>query len=155
LQIPYLLNIALAITTYLPAFPPAPKATFALIAKLDHAFASLLKGEDYVTGELLPGFRDGTGKGMSKTDMVRCKSLVEITRVSIVEVMSKEAEVEVEDGVEGSTTETDDLMDVESTWDVDEDKQNMGIAKIYEFTIMQLGELLDGNPGYEAGSAQS
>ena len=64
----------------------------ALLRKLDHAFASLLKGEDSVSGETLPGLENGRhSKGaMSRTDMVRCKSLVEATRVQIVEVMSKD-----------------------------------------------------------------
>lgn len=144
LQIPYLLNIALSVTTYLPAFPPAPKASFGLVRKLDHAFASLLKGKDTFTGDVLPGFEGGKKVGMSKTDMVRCKSLVEVTRVSIVEVMSKENEVEPEENdPDSSAIDTDDAMDVESNWDADEDKHNMDIARVYEETMMQLGELLE------------
>src|ERR1700712_5983959 len=45
LQIPYLLNVALVVTTYITAFPFSPKGTFAVLGKLDHAFSSLLKGE--------------------------------------------------------------------------------------------------------------
>jgi hypothetical protein len=69
LQIPYLLNIAGSVNTYLPAFPPSPKATFGLLRKMDHAFSSLLKGEDNDTGEILPGFEGGMRGGMSKTDV--------------------------------------------------------------------------------------
>lgn len=130
-------------TTYLTAFPPAPKATFGLIKKLDHAFASLLKGEDIVTGEVLPGFELGKQVGMSKTDMVRCKSLVEITRVTVVEAMSKESEMELEDdSLVDSSDQAGESMELESTWDADEDKHNMDIARVYEDTLMQLGELL-------------
>jgi hypothetical protein len=158
LQIPYLLNIALAVTIYLPSFPAAPKATFALLRKLDHAFASLLIGEDNVTGEILPGFEGGRRRGMSMTDMVRCKSLVESTRVLIVQVMSGEVEEE-EDEVDGSQsgveTETDVDMDAESAWDEDEEGHNMDVARVYEGTIVQLGKLLDGETGYDPGSNQS
>jgi len=70
LQIPSLLDIAGAVTSYIPAFPPAPGAIFALLRKLDHAFVSLLRGEDSITGEVLPGFCDG-GRGFSRTDS-RC-----------------------------------------------------------------------------------
>jgi len=151
-----LLNIALAVTSYLPAFPAAPKATFGLLRKLDHAFASLLIGEDTVTSEILPGFATGKRAGMSRTDMVRCKSLVNETRVLIVEVMSK-GEVEAEDeSITESGTETDAMsIDMESAWDADEDKHNMDVARVYEKTILQLGELLENKTGYDADSGQS
>lgn len=123
--------------------------------KLDHAFASLLKGEDTITGEILPGFEAGKRAGMSGTDMVRCKSIVEITRVAVVEAMSKEGETEEEDGADDSVAEIDDAMDVGSSWDADEDRHNMDIARVYEETIMQLGELLEGKAGYDTGIGQS
>ncbi|KAK8859356.1 meiotic recombination protein DMC1 [Apiospora arundinis] len=94
IQVPYLLNIALAFTDYIEAFEPAPTATFLLLKKLDHCFASLLQGKDIRTGETLPGFEQGTRKGMTKTDMVRCKSLAEQTRLLIAVVMSNVDEVE-------------------------------------------------------------
>merc|ERR1711964_764553 len=55
------------------AFPASPKATFALIRKLDHAFSSLLKGEDSITGEILPGFAGGKRAGLTKTDISDAK----------------------------------------------------------------------------------
>ncbi|PBP16056.1 hypothetical protein BUE80_DR013154, partial [Diplocarpon rosae] len=145
LQIPYLLNIALAITSYISAFPFSPKATFALLRKLDHAFSSLLKGEDSVTGETLPGFQGGVGKGLSKTDMVRCKGLVEATRALVFEVMGREGEVEteIETETEGeeSGMETDrcslqeEVIEGNLNW-------QMEVARVYEMTMMQLGEVL-------------
>lgn len=119
--------------------------------------------------------------------MVRCKSLVESTRVVIVEVMSKEAEVEDETPtVDNSGAETDDMdADMEHDWDPDEDSHNMvctscgtavplffltslpyshltlltfaiqDVAKVYENTIVQLGELLLGGTAYDFGSIQS
>ncbi|KUJ18065.1 uncharacterized protein LY89DRAFT_706653 [Mollisia scopiformis] len=141
LQIPYLLNIAGSVTSYLTAFPPSPRATFGLLKKLDHAFASLLKGEDDVTGEILPGFSGGMRAGMSKTDMIRCKSLVEQTRVIVVDVMGKEPILEID--VDESGAETD--AEMESTgWDAEELKYEMDVARVYEQTIVLLGEKLEG-----------
>merc|ERR1719262_5144 len=135
LQIPYLLNIALAVNTYISAFPASPKATFALIRKLDHAFSSLLKGEDSITGEILPGFAGGKRAGLTKTDMVRCKGLVDNTRVLVVDVMG----TEIEDDADGET----------STWgDAGDGKWEMEIAKVYEMTIVELGATLDGGDAF-------
>lgn len=153
LQIPYLLNIILSVTTYLTAFPPAPVPTFRLLKKLDHAFASLLRGEDIVSGETLPGFENGRKAGMSKTDMVRCKSLVEATRVQVVEVMSKEPDVIREVGDDETGTETDASamsVDAASAWDDEDEGHNMDVARVYEATILQLGELLGSGTSYDA-----
>jgi hypothetical protein len=144
LQIPYLLNIAGSVNTYLPAFPPSPKSTFALLRKLDHAFSSLLRGEDSDTGELLPGFERGMRAGMSKTDMVRCKGLVETTRVLIVDFMNKEPE-SVEDTDEHDV-ETD--LEEDDDMDIEERKVEMDVARVYEQTIVQLGERLGENGGF-------
>ncbi|KAI1841371.1 hypothetical protein JX266_012452 [Neoarthrinium moseri] len=94
LQVPYLLNIALAMTEYLPAFPASPRPTFALLSKLDHCFASLLSGKDVRTGDPLPGFERGLARGMTRTDMVRCKSLADETRMLVAVKMSGEADVD-------------------------------------------------------------
>ncbi|KAH8646759.1 hypothetical protein BX600DRAFT_155556 [Xylariales sp. PMI_506] len=99
LQVPYLLNVALAVTEYLPSFPPASRPTFSLLRKLDHCFASLLAGHDARTGEPLPGFLDSAGRPrqlrpMTRTDMVRCKSLADDTRVQVALKMSNEPDVE-------------------------------------------------------------
>jgi hypothetical protein len=148
LQIPYFLNIAGSVNSYLPAFPPSPKATFGLLRKMDHAFSSLLKGEDSDTGEILPGFEGGMRGGMSKTDMVRCKGLVEGTRVLIVDVMSKEPGMEEDADVSEAETNLEDDTGI----DADERKFEMDVARVYEQTIMQLGERLDGNGGFGAVS---
>ncbi|KAF4626868.1 hypothetical protein G7Y89_g11287 [Cudoniella acicularis] len=153
LQIPYLLNVALSITTYLPAFPPSPSATFRLLKKLDHVFSSLLKGEDIISRETLPGFENGKKAGMSKTDMVRCKSLVESTRVIVVDVMSKDPEPDSGDPEE-SGVETDSGVDFDGIDDED-DRHEMDVARVYEKTIIQLGELLDSGTGFSAGSGEN
>jgi hypothetical protein len=148
LQIPYLLNVALSVTTYLPSFPPAPVATFSLLKKLDHAFASLLKGEDILTGEILPGFEKGKRLGMSGTDMVRCRSLVEATRVLVVGVMSTGAEIDKDEDESGMDTDAMSV-DRDSTWTADEDVYDMDVARVYESTITQLGRVLDHKAGYD------
>ncbi|KAI0407563.1 hypothetical protein F4802DRAFT_516401 [Xylaria palmicola] len=98
LQVPYLLNVALAFNTYLPSFPPAPRPTFAFLRKLDHCFASLLVGFDVKTKDPLPGFTSAVDSSshksrFSRTDMVRCKSLADETRMLVAMVMSGEVDV--------------------------------------------------------------
>jgi hypothetical protein len=162
LQIPYLFNIALAVSTYLPAFPAAPGATFGLLRKMDHALASLLVGRDVASEEVLPGLE--SGGGMSRTDMVRCKSIVEQTRVVVVEVMGREGEVEDEDdgsvtaGTENDGMEdgTDGERDTEMGWDEDDeasDLHNMDVAKVYENTIVKLDEALNRGTAYDVGGS--
>jgi len=157
LQIPYLLNIASEFNTWLPAFPPSRTATFSTLRKLDHCFASLLTGQDYETKEDLPGFENGLRSGMSRTDMVRCKSLVELTRVIIVDVMNKEPEDDEdveepeellmsddpESGVDGPAGRS-------SKWnwlDDDDEEFHMDVARVYEHTLVQLGEALGDGGG--------
>ncbi|ESZ94457.1 hypothetical protein SBOR_5175 [Sclerotinia borealis F-4128] len=157
LQIPYLFNIALTMSTYPTKFPPAPVTTFAVLRKLDHAFASLLRGEDSVTGEVLPGFQSCRRAGMSQTDMVRCRSIVEDTRVMIVDVMSREVESETETENEGDgddeTSNGADGMDLdgEDDSDYDNDELAMDIARVYGATIMELGERLESGPNIGIG----
>ncbi|KAK0644100.1 hypothetical protein B0T16DRAFT_430410 [Cercophora newfieldiana] len=162
LQIPYLLNIANELNTWLPSFQPSPRATFRVLQKLDHCFASLLSGQDYETKEPLPGFENGLRAGMSRTDMVRCKSMVQQTRVVIIDVMSEEPEEEEEEQVAQQPAEEDDDSDDGPTdwakvdlsknskkktqlYDDDDDSMFMDMARVYEKTLVKLGEtLMDG-----------
>lgn len=126
---------------YLPSFPPAPRATFALLRKLDHAFASLLAGQDSLTGEALAVLMDGRA-ALSRTDMVRCKALVETTRVVIVSVMSNaDLEADEEKRVVESDVEMDGVGAL-TDYGVDDEEDEMDIARVYERTIVQLGEKL-------------
>lgn len=153
LQVPHLLNIAGELTTWVTSFAPSPPATFAVLRKLDHCFASLLSGRDIESKEPLPGFENGTGAGMTRTEMVRCKSLVEQTRVLIVDIMNKEPEdedgggdenddddVETADETETGTNGTGSFTD--PNWDEGDDTLHMDVARVYENTIVQLGEIL-------------
>lgn len=147
-------------STYLPAFPAAPEATFGLLGKMDHALASLLVGRDVGSGEVLPGLEE-EGSGMSRTDMVRCKSIVEQTRVVVVEVMGREGEVEdEEDGSMAAGTEddtTDGERDTQIGWDEDDEDEsalhNMDVAKVYENTIVRLDEALNRGTAYDVGAS--
>ncbi|OBT60481.1 hypothetical protein VE03_10102 [Pseudogymnoascus sp. 23342-1-I1] len=158
LQIPYLFNIALAVSTYLPSFPAAPGATFGLLRKMDHALASLLAGRDVGSGEVLPGLEE-EGSGMSRTDMVRCKSIVEQTRVVVVEVMGREGEVEDEsvDAGTGTEDEMTDGGDTQMGWDEEEEDESalhdMDVAKVYENTIVRLDEALNRGTAYDVGAS--
>ncbi|KAI0206985.1 hypothetical protein F4808DRAFT_16912 [Astrocystis sublimbata] len=97
LQVPYMLNVALAFNSYLPSFLPAPVPTFAFLRKIDHCFASLLVGYDVKTKVPLPGFVsavDNTVRSkFSRTEMVRCKSLADEARMIVAMVMDGELDV--------------------------------------------------------------
>lgn len=163
LQIPILLRIAGEFNTWVAGFPPSPRATFAILRKLDHCFASLLSGEDMETHEPLPGFEGGLRGGMSRTDMVRCKSVVQYTRVVVVDVMSKEAEADADDEEDQTMAAADDETGDETDsvppagkvepsappfWDEDEERFYMDVGTVYENTLVKLGETL-GEEGLE------
>jgi hypothetical protein len=135
------------------SFAPAPVATFSLLSKLDHCFASLLSGRDLVTKEPLPGFENGLRGGLSKTDMVRCKSIVYQTRLLVVEALSRPPDAEDgDDEDEEMVTATDDTAaesDAPSSvfgggrqWSEDDERTHMDSARVYEHTILLLGDNL-------------
>ncbi|KAK8211346.1 hypothetical protein M8818_003313 [Zalaria obscura] len=123
-----------------------------LLGKLDHAFASLLQGRDIETGEQLPGFIGR--RGVSGTEKVRIKSLVERTRVCVVETMSKgefeeeqikdvdmlEDTTDAEDG--GLVLENPDELDMED--EMEQASWDMKVAKVYDKTLVELGDSMDG-----------
>ncbi|KAG6022520.1 hypothetical protein E4U19_004985 [Claviceps sp. Clav32 group G5] len=155
LQIPFLLRIASDFLSYVSSFPPSPAATFDLLRKLDHCFASLLCGMDIDSKEALPGFENGLKAGMTTTDMVRCMGLVERTRVLMVDIMSNT--VEEGDDEEEDESEEDYNLDEEGSADADDksaanaekEKLHMDVARIYEFTIVGLGERMGNQLGGE------
>lgn len=135
----------------IPAFPAAPRPLFRILAKFDHAFASLLQGSDVETGEALPGFSSGR-RGVSVTDKVRIKSLVERTRVYVAEAISKGGFEEDEDQVENAPAETDiegDLvLDEPEELNVDDDDEHdnweMHAARVYDKTLVEIGDSMGG-----------
>lgn len=112
-------------------------------------------GRDLETKEWLPGFENSMRAGLTTTDMVRCRSLVEQTRVLMVEVMSSGDfdDEEADDDDDGAGSQTDDTEAAFSDasdmraprWDIEEDRMHLDAARIYENTIIQLGERL-GDP---------
>lgn len=164
LQVPYLLNVAGAVGDYVGAFAPEPQPTLSLLRKLDFAFASLLEGKDVDTGETLPGFENGTMAGLSRTDMVRLKSLAEGTRLHVLEVLSRPEEMKTdgkeETDVDMDRTDTEAETGDESAskpsrrWyqdDDEEDEQNMDVARVYEMTLIKIDEKLNRGASYDVG----
>ncbi|EOD51967.1 putative meiotic recombination protein dmc1 protein [Neofusicoccum parvum UCRNP2] len=130
LQIAYLLTLADLVNEYMKGFAVAPAPLFRSLEKLDYAFASLLQGRDVESGEVLPGFE------------------------AVVEVMLKhDPEMDDEEdeemaGESGADNAADfDLPvdedfgadDVEGTWD-------MKTAKVYDKTLVELGDDLTNAP---------
>jgi len=112
---------------FLTGFAPSPRATFRLLGKLDLAFASLLQGKHVETGEPLPGFEKG--RRMSQTETVRLKSVVDHTRVCVTELIPN-----------------CELGEDEDEFDIEDDEEFEGIAKVYDKTISELGNALVGSP---------
>ncbi|CAD0014921.1 unnamed protein product [Aureobasidium pullulans] len=122
--------------------------------QLDHAFASLLVGRDVSTDEILPGFN--AGRGVSGTEKVRIKSLVERTRICVVEVVNRGEFDEDDDLDEPSPEDTDmdgDLILDEDDGpqyinvdDTEDDDWNMQVARVYDKTLVELGDSMDGPP---------
>lgn len=134
---------------------------FSLLRKLDFCFASLLLGQDVETKETLPGFENGVKGVMTKTHMVRCKSIVEQTRLVVVEVMNKQigpeiepdddddnddddmdTDTELETDYNATDSATEDRGFVDPNWDDEDDDLLMDVARVYERTLIQLGEVL-------------
>jgi len=128
----------------IPSFPASPRHLFRLIGKLDHAFASLLQGRDTETGDLLPGF--DRGRKVNTTEKVRIKSLIERTRVAVTNVMAN-GDIEEDDGTDTAATEDEegDLILDEIEDDVPQMTDwSMQVAKVYDITLVTLGESLQG-----------
>lgn len=156
LQTPYLLNVALSISSYMLSFEFAPQSTFRLLHKLDVAFSSLLHSQNVETDERLPGFDGGRGK-LTTTEKVRIRGLVERTRVVVVlaagktgtaDEFSRVAETD-EDEDEGLTTDNDTMDAVGG--EADHGRWEMEIARVYEKTIVDLGIYLDASSNNSYG----
>ncbi|KAF2091031.1 hypothetical protein K490DRAFT_12485, partial [Saccharata proteae CBS 121410] len=149
LQIAYLLSLAALVNDYMAAFPPAPRPLFRVLGKLDHAFASLLQGQDVETGESLPGFEGG--RGVSGTEKVRIFSMVKTARVGVVHIMSgAEPSSEVEDVTETEAENEDmsadesavggDVMALDDDDEDEDDTWDVNVAKVYDKTMVELGD---------------
>lgn len=160
LQTPYLLTIALAVSSYMSSFPFAPLSTFKVLHKLDMAFSSLLRGVNVQTGVKLPGFESGRGR-LSTTEKVRIRGIVERSRVAVVEVSGKDGSMMDSASGLNSGTETDDEYTTVRTTDTEDIERGydeaghgrweMEVARVYERTIVELELFLDssGIGGFE------
>lgn len=146
LEVPYLLRLASLVAEVLPEFPAAPKPTFRILDKLDLAFASLLQGRHIETGETLSGF--STGRKISGTEKVRMKSIVDQTRVIVMDVIvnSGDAEEEEDDDETVYMETGDEMEDVQESYGEDYGEREMGVAKIYDRTVVELGDTIGGTP---------
>lgn len=121
-----------------------------------------MAGQDIDSKETLPGFENGIRGVVTKTDMVRCKSIVEQTRVVIVDVMSKQPDenggsdeseteeeetekeiTEAETDTEGNYSAAESTGFVDPNWEDPDDELHMDVARVYEKTLVQLGEVMD------------
>lgn len=151
LQVPYLLNLGLMLGNIVASMPPTPRSLFRVIGKLDHCFASLLQGRDIETGEALPGF-EGRRRGVSGTEKVRIRSLVERTRVGVMEAFKRGEfefegpEMEEQAGEDGMDIDRDGELVLEGDGfgdDDEEDSWDMQLAKVYDRTVVELGDSLE------------
>ncbi|KAM0720090.1 hypothetical protein Q7P37_004226 [Cladosporium fusiforme] len=151
LQVPYLISLALLLTTIISGMPANPKQLFRVLAKLDHAFASLLQEKDVESGERLPGFENR--RGVSGTEKVRIRSLIERTRRSVIESLKSGEMEETSDEETEDKMETDDGDDLDGELilegdgphapDQEEESWEMQIARVYDRTMVELGDSLD------------
>lgn len=151
LIVPYLISLALLLQTILSSMPPSPKALFKLLAKLDHAFASLAQGRDIDTGEALPG-ASAVKTMVSGTEKVRIRSVVDRTRVAAFRAFKQglfDNEVEeVDDDEDENLMEMDDedglvMEDPDTDMNVEDDSWDMQLARIYDRTMVELGDTLE------------
>lgn len=155
IQIPYLLSLALLTTTFISGLPLSPRPMFALLAKLDLAFASLLLGRhDAENGDEMPG--SASRSLVSDTEKVRVRGVVESARICVVEAFARDnagagGESEAGTGRDETSDDSDEFgfgrgrdkgMVSEDDGDEDEDghgQWHMHIAKVYERTIEAIG----------------
>lgn len=159
LQVAHLLNLTSLITSALPAFAPAPHTMFRVLGKLDLAFASLITGRDLDNGVPLPGF-EIMGSGVSGTEKVRIKSLVQRGRLTVSKLMDSGEEFDKDDVSEGQTEmdAEDNAMDLDDDADYEYDDWGVEMSHVFERTIIELGDdlnaapvglLIDDNPIYK------
>ncbi len=103
------------------------------------------------TGEVLPGF-EGGGRKVSQTEKVRIRGVVERTRVTVVEVAGRGQEsvddiapdkmVEDSNQEDFNMTTTEDEGDMSADPPVEDGRWEMEVARVYERTMVELGETL-------------
>lgn len=149
LQVPYLISLGLLVGNVVQGMPPSPKALFKLLGKLDHAFASLMQGRDIESGKRLPGFEGGNRGVVSGTEKVRIRSLMERTRIAVVEAFKKgEFVFEDDDDSDGDKMDKDTdgeglVLEGDDHEEELEESIDMQIARVYDRTMVELGDSLE------------
>ncbi|KAJ4292460.1 hypothetical protein N0V90_009122 [Kalmusia sp. IMI 367209] len=151
IQIPYLINMTAKTIDTLPQFPPLPRITLTLFAKIDSAFSALLLGRDPETNEPLPGFKDD--RGINTTDKVRIKGVVERARIVVTRhLVGEEGEdvvVEHQRQVEKADEGFVKFEGFEDNSDSDEDEEERrrwqtDVGRLFERTLGEMGDMLGG-----------
>lgn len=105
---------------------------------------------------------------MTRTDMVRCRSTAELTRIAVADVISRaspdpadEAESrraggrwaentrggsENDDG-DDEQQQTGDEEEIQEGLDDDDEELRMDVARVYDMTLVRLGEVLGDGGG--------
>lgn len=89
---------------------------------------------------------------MTTTDMVRCRSLVEQSRVLMVEIMSQ-ARGDDDERTDDETGTEQDETEMERIWNVYDEEMHLDAARVYENTIVALGERIGDGALHGAGSS--
>lgn len=155
LQLPYLISITVAAINCIPMFPPLPRTTLTFLSKLDTTLAALLSGSDPDTNEPLPGFN--STRGISTTDKVRVKGIVERARSTVTKhLVGEEGEEapEVNRKADRASNNEDGFVKFEGFENSDDSddeeeahkKDERDVAYVFEKTVMELGDLLGGAP---------
>ncbi|KAF2450792.1 hypothetical protein P171DRAFT_343393, partial [Karstenula rhodostoma CBS 690.94] len=154
LQLPYLISITVAAINCVPMLPPLPRTTLNFLSKLDLTFAALLSGLDPDTNEPLPGFK--SNRGISTTDKVRVKGIVERARSTVTKhLVGEEGEDAPQINRKADHTSNDEdgfvkFEGFENSDDSDDEeaykKDEREVAHVFEKTVMELGDLLGGDP---------
>nr|POE79429.1 hypothetical protein CFP56_07494 [Quercus suber] len=153
LIVPYLINLALLLQTMVSSMPPAPKALFELLDKLDRAFASLAQGRDVDTDEALPG-ASGVKALVSGTEKVRIRSIVDRTRTAAFQAFkgdvfdneAGEVDDDDDDDAENRLETDDEGLVIENPSEVpwaEQDSWDMQLARVYDRTMVELGDTLE------------
>lgn len=130
-------------------FDFAPKHMFPLLNKLDLIFATFLTGVDAESGAFLLAVKQ---RPLSITEKVRLQTIVETSRVNVVNVLSKatasmsETPNDTED--ESTATETEAQIETEDEsghnmgnfFQEEDDDWEMDMARVYERTVGLLAD---------------
>lgn len=155
LQLPYFISITVRAISCIPMFPPLPRTTLSFLSKLDTALAALLSGSDPDTHEPLPGFKNN--RGISTTDKVRVKGIVERARSTTTKhLVGEEGEdaPKINRKADNGTDKEDGFVKFEGFENSDDSddeeeaykKDSWDVAHVFEKTVVELGDLLGGDP---------